>query len=77
MGWAVHAARTVERIENCKSEKIKICSHGNLLENCSKSLFRELFPREMVTICTVYCWNIKVHNLPTNNFGFGVIVTTN
>jgi len=24
MGWAVHAARTVERIENGNSEKIKI-----------------------------------------------------
>jgi hypothetical protein len=42
MGWAVHAACTTERIDKCKSGKIKICTHGNLLENCSKSLFCEL-----------------------------------
>ena len=57
VGWAVHTARTVERVDNDKSEKIKIFTRGNLLENCSMSLFPELFPRVMVDMCTVYCWN--------------------
>jgi len=43
MRWAVHAASMIKRIDNGKSENIKICIHGNLLENGSRWLFDELF----------------------------------
>jgi hypothetical protein len=42
MRWAVHAASIVEKIDNGKSENKNICIHGNLLENCSRSLFGEI-----------------------------------
>jgi len=43
MGWVVQAARMVEKTDKGKSENIKICIHGNLMENCSRLLFDEIF----------------------------------